>query len=147
LPDSTLLNLRMIDTETTAIAKTITHRLPANADLERELFNLNREILKAVMEKYPLQGYVIQVDGKEAMLNLGSDQGVTAGTTFDVVEKGKEITYKGRVLKSESQTVARLEVVRVEPDLCFARIVEKNRDLARDDQVKEVLLEMAKKGE
>jgi len=146
LPDNTLLNLRMIDTETTAIAKTITHRLPANGDLERELFDLNREILKAVMDQYPLQGYVVQVDGKEVMLNLGRNQGVTPGSAFDVVEMGKEITYKGRVLKSESQSVARLEVVRVEPDLCYARIIEKKREPARDDQVKEVILEMAMKG-
>jgi hypothetical protein len=136
----------MIDTETTAIAKTITHRLPDNADLERELFDLNRDVLKAVMDQYPLQGYVVQVDGKEVMLNLGRNQGVTPGTTFDVIEMGKEITYKGRVLKSESQSVARLEVVRVEPDLCFARIIEQKREPARDDQVKEVVLEMAMKG-
>ena len=146
LPDSTLLNLRMIDTETTAIAKTITHRLPANADLERELFNLNREILKTVMEKYPLQGYVVKVDGKKLMLNLGRQQGVTNGTTFDVIEKGEEVIYKGRVLKSDSKSVARLEVVQVEEDMCFAQIVEQKRDLARDDQVKEVFLEVAMKG-
>lgn len=146
LPDSTLLNLRMIDTETTAIAKTITHSLPASADLERELFDLNREILKTVMEKYPLQGYIVKVDGDKAMLNLGRQQGVTPGTTFDVIEEGEQITYKGRVLQGDSKSVARLEVVKVEEEMCFARIVDKKRDLTSDDQVKEVFLEVAMKG-
>ncbi|MBI5895871.1 MAG: tetratricopeptide repeat protein [Desulfobacterales bacterium] len=139
LSDSTLLNLRMIDTETTAIAQTVTLRIAAQADLERELYNLNRSILRSVMDKYPLQGFVVQADAKEAMINLGSRQGVATGTAFDVIEAGEAITYKGRALRGATKTVARLEVVRVEPDLCYARIVEQQRALARDDKVKEML--------
>ncbi|MFZ1985169.1 MAG: tetratricopeptide repeat protein [Desulfatitalea sp.] len=146
LSDSTLLNLRMIDTETSAIAQTITHRITAQTDLERELYDLNRTILRSVMEKYPLQGFVVQADGKEAMINLGSRQGVANGTAFHVLEAGEAITYKGRVLRNSEKTVARLEVVRVEPDLCYARIVEQQRALARDDKIKEILPEAVTQG-
>ncbi len=139
LPESTLLNLRMIDTETTAIAQTITLRITGNADLERELFNLNRSILRNVMDRYPLQGFVVQVDAREAMINLGSRQGVATGTRFEVIEEAEPITYKGRTLRGAAKGVARLEVVRVEPDLCYARIVERQRELSRDDKVKEVI--------
>lgn len=139
LSDSTLLNLRMIDTETTAIAQTVMQRITAQSDLERELYNLNRSILRNVMDKYPLQGFVVQADPKEVMINLGSRQGVATGTAFDVIEAGEAVTYKGRVLRGAAKTVARLETVRVEPDLCYARIVEKQRELARDDKVKEML--------
>jgi tetratricopeptide (TPR) repeat protein len=146
LPDSTVLNLRLIDTETSAIAKTITHRLEATADLERELFDLNRSILKTVLEKYPLQGYIVRVEGKEAMINLGRNQGVTTGTAFEAVVPGKEEVYRGKVLRGASQTVAKLEVVRVEPDLCYARITQAQRPIARDDQVKEVVPAAVLKG-
>ncbi len=146
LPDSTLLNLRLIDTETSAVAKTITRRIGSNSDLERELDLLNREILKTIIGKYPLQGYVVQADQKEVMLNLGSKQGVSIGTGFEVIETGKPITYKGKVLSSAPRTVARLEVVRVEPGLCYARITEQQRHLKPDEQVKEVLPEMVLKG-
>lgn len=145
LPDSTLLNLRIVDTETSAIAKTVTHRITPQSDLERELFDLNRSILQSVIETYPLQGYIVQVDGAEAMLNLGSNQGVTTGTTFEVVEPGAEVTYRGRVLRGAMKTVAKLEVVRVEPDFSFARVVEQQRTLARDDQIKEVLADVITK--
>jgi hypothetical protein len=147
LTDSTLLNLRMIDTETTAIAQTVTLRIPAQADLERELYTLNRSILRSVMEKYPLQGFVVQADAKEVMINLGSRQGVATGTSFEVLEEGDAVTYKGRVLRSASKTVARLEVVRVEPGLCFARVIEKQRELARDDKVREMLAQQPRGGE
>lgn len=139
LPDSTMLSLRMIDTETSAVAKTITQRIAGATDLDRELFDLNREILKTVITKYPLQGYIVKTDENEVMLNLGSHQGVITGTTFEALDAGQTVTYKGRVLSGAEKAVARLEVVRVEPDFCYARIVEKQRALARDDKVKEIL--------
>lgn len=141
LPDSTIFNLRLIDTETSAVAKTVTVRLPANGNLEREMFGLNRTILQAVMQKYPLQGYVVKVDGDQAMLNLGSNQGVTAGSSFDVIEEGQSLVYKGKVLHSSSKSVGKMDVVQVEPDYCIARIVEKQRVFVRDDKVREALPE------
>jgi tetratricopeptide (TPR) repeat protein len=146
MPDSTLLNLRLIDTETSAIAKTITRRIGSSANLERELDLLNRDILKTIVAKYPLQGYVVQADTKEVILNLGSKQGVSTGTRFEVFEAGKPITYKGKVLSRAPHIVARLEVRQVESGLCYARIVEQKRPLKQDDQVKEVFPEMALKG-
>lgn len=147
LPDSTMLNLRLIDTETSAIAKTVTHRLKATADLDRELFDLNRSILKTVLEKYPLQGYVVRADGQEVMINLGRNQGVTTGTAFEAIEPGKEEEYRGRMLRGAPKTVAKLEVARVEPDLCYARIIDSQRPIVRDDHVREVVPEVVTKGQ
>ena len=146
LPDSTLLNLRLVDTETSAIAKNITLRWPANVDLEREMFGLNRTIIKTVLNRYPLQGYIVQVDGDEVMVNLGSSQGVSSGSSFEVIEEGQPVTYKGKVLRSSPKSMGKLEVVRVEPDYCIARILEKQRSFARDDKVKEIMPEALTKG-
>ncbi len=146
LPGSTLLSLRIIDTETSGIAQTVTRQITTANDLEKELFDLNRAILNTVMTKYPLQGFVVQADGNEVMINLGRRQGVSTGTAFEAIEAGKDVTYKGRVLRGTDKTIAKLEAVRVEPDFCYARIIEKDRDLARDDKVKEVLPEVVLKG-
>jgi tetratricopeptide (TPR) repeat protein len=145
LPDSTLVNLRLIDTETSAIAKTITLRLPAGVDLEREMFEINRTILKSVMTKYPLQGYIVKVEGDQVMLNLGSRQGVSSGSGFQVIEEGQSVTYKGKVLHSSPKSVGRLEVVKVEPDFCMAHIVGQGRKLSTDDMVQEVLTNVVSK--
>jgi tetratricopeptide (TPR) repeat protein len=146
LPDSTMLSLRLIDTETSAVAKTLNRRITLDQSLDSELYKLNREILRTVMEKYPLQGYVVESQAQEVMLNIGSRQGVVAGTAFDVVEGGGTIQYKGRTLQRSGKTVGRLEVSRVEPDLCFAKIVAQQRPLKTDDQVKEALLDSVSKG-
>ena len=135
LPDSTLLNLRLVDTETSAIAKNITLRWPANVDF-----------IKTVLNRYPLQGYIVQVDGDEVMVNLGSSQGVSSGSSFEVIEEGQPVTYKGKVLRSSPKSMGKLEVVRVEPDYCIARILEKQRSFARDDKVKEIMPEALTKG-
>ncbi len=138
LPDSTLLNLRLIDTETTAIPRVLTRKLSQNAkDIDDASDWLNRQILQTIIRKYPLHGFIVQVTGDQVMLNLGSNQGVVTGTRFEVIEEGEPIKYKGRTLHGLPKKVAQLEVVQVEPDLSFAKIVESQRSLARDDKVQE----------
>ena len=146
LPDSTLLNLRLIDTETSAVVKTVTRRIAVHSDLEHEMFSLNRSLLKTVTEKYPLQGFVVESEAQEVILNLGSGQGVAVGSAFAVIEGGKQIVYKGRTLSGSAKTVARLEVVRVEPDYCVAGIKQKTRSLRTDDKVREILPSVDMKG-
>jgi tetratricopeptide (TPR) repeat protein len=137
MPGDTLVNLRLVDTETSAIAKTLTRELGPESGWNKELLRLNREILAALVDGYPLQGYVVQVSGDQALINLGADQGMVQGTRLDVVEETEPIVYKGRTLKGLPKVVAQLEVVSVETDLCHARIVKKERELKADDKVRE----------
>jgi len=143
MPQGTLLNLRLIDTETSAIPQVTSRQIDAVASLDKELFRLNREILRTVIEKYPLQGYVVKEAGEEFIINIGAKQGVVPGTTFDVVEEQEPVTYKGKLLKTEPKSVAKLEVMRVEPDLCYVRVLRKDRPLRADDKVQEKIEQAA----
>ncbi|HEB50547.1 MAG TPA: tetratricopeptide repeat protein [Desulfobulbus sp.] len=147
LPDSTLLNLRLIDTETTAISRVLTRKMTPDAgDVEDASAWLNRQILETIIRKYPLRGFVVQVSGGEVMINLGSGQGVVPGTRFAILEEGEPIKYRGRTLRGAPKRIGELEVVRVEQDLSFARIVDSRRTPARDDKVQELPAELAMKG-
>ncbi|MGP8331751.1 MAG: tetratricopeptide repeat protein [Methanosarcinaceae archaeon] len=139
LPDRTLLSLRLIDAETSAIPKVVTKQFSSGAFLKKELNQLNREILKTIILKYPLQGYVVQVTEDQVMVNLGSKQGVVLGTSFEVLEEQKPVKYKGKLLRSAPKSVAQIEIVRVEPDLCYARILKQERPLKSDDKVRETI--------
>ncbi|MEJ2040380.1 MAG: FlgT C-terminal domain-containing protein, partial [Desulfosarcinaceae bacterium] len=145
LPSTTMLNLRLIDAETTAVPKSFTKNIGRQADLDRTLFELNRELLATIIQKYPLRGFVVQGDKDTVMLNLGKDQGVVTGSRFSVVETSEPIVYKGRTLNKAPKIIAELEVVEVEPDLCHARIVNKQRSLKADDKVQEILQDGSKK--
>lgn len=138
-PNATLFNMRLIDSETTAVPKVLTRKLPANGvDIEEDLQWLNRQILQSIIKNYPLQGFIVQAQGEEAIINLGSNQGVVSGTVFEVIEEGKPIKYKGKVMKGLPSVIGRIEVSRVEPDMCSVRIVDQQRPLQTDDKIREV---------
>lgn len=137
MPADTLVNLRLVDTETSAIAKTLTRQLGPESGWDKQLHRLNREILSAIMADYPLKGFVVQASGDQVLINLGAAQGMVEGTRMDVIEEAEPVVYKGRKLKGLPKVVAQLEVTRVETDLCHARILKKERDLKTDDKVKE----------
>jgi len=139
LPDGTLLSLRLIDVETSALPKVVTRQFSQQVSLESELHQLNREILKTIIQKYPLQGFVVQVTGDQVMINIGSRHGVVPGTKFEVLEEQEPINYRGRLLQSSPKPVALIEVAQVDTDLCYASISKKERSIKTDDKVKEKL--------
>jgi len=147
LPDQSLLSLRLIDTETTAIPRVLTQKLaPGAMNIAQEIERLNQEILQTIIQKYPLHGFIVQVNGDQAIINIGSKQGVVPGSTFEAIEEGKTITYKGKELKGLPKTIGSLEVVQVEPDMSSVRILEQKRSLHTDDKVLEKMVIKTKSG-
>lgn len=146
LPQGTLLNLRLIDTETTAIPQVTTKQIPPQASLEKELFQLNREILKTIVTKYPLRGYIVKVMGDQVILNLGTKHGVVIGTKLEVIEEGEEIHYKGKTLRGSLKSAGQLEIIKVEPEYSYAKIIEQKRSFRTDDRVQEKAEEIGLKG-
>jgi tetratricopeptide (TPR) repeat protein len=140
LPNGTLFSLRLIDTETTKIPKVITRQFIPGASLEKEIHALNREILKSIISKYPLRGYVVQVSNGKTMINLGQKQGVVLGTKFEVLKDQEPIEYKGKVLKREPISIAQIEIVQVESELCYAKIINQKSQVSPDDKVRESIV-------
>lgn len=142
MPNAALLSLRLIDTETSGIAKVMTKKFGSHTSLKKELFSLNRDILKTIISNYPLQGYIIEAKGNQAILNIGSNHGVVMGTRFDVIEEQKPIKFKGKLLNKSPKSIAQIEVVQVEPDLCYTRILGQKRPLKTEDKVQEKIEEI-----
>lgn len=139
LPDSSLLSMRIIDSETTTIPKVLTRKLAPNAtNIEAEMQELNRQVLQTVVSKYPLKGFIVQATGEQAIINLGSKQGVVLGTIFEVIEDGKPIKYKGKVMKGLPVAIGKVKVVQVEPDMCSVTIIDPKRPLQTDDKIQEI---------
>jgi hypothetical protein len=66
---------------------------------------------------------VIDVDGTNIIINIGSNKGVTVGAFFDVV-KVKQIKDpdSGRMLTA-SETVGKIEIMTVSGDTAVGRVV------------------------
>lgn len=137
LSNGSLLSMRLIDTETSAIPKVITREFGIGPSLVKEIHYLTREILKAVIQTYPLRGYLARVSDDQVMINLGKNQGVVLGTQFEVIEEQDAVEYKGKKLQGAPKSLGKIEIVSVEPDLSYARVLNKNRALKQDDKVVE----------
>ena len=140
-PDGSFLNLRLIDTETSAISKVISRQLDSPLSLKKELHALNREILKTIILQYPLQGFVVQAKADEVLINLGSDQGVVLGSRFNVIEEQQPVEYKGKKLQGQQQVIGQIEITRVEPGLSYARIIRQTKPIKTDSLIKEKIEE------
>jgi tetratricopeptide (TPR) repeat protein len=132
-----LLTLRLIDTETTRIAKVMTAELQGPGSVIEDIQRLSRRILNAVVEQYPLKGYVVQAEADQVMVNLGAGQGVVAGARFDILEPSEPMTYRGRQLQGLSKVIGQVEIMQVETDFCRGRVLNANRPVARDDKLRE----------
>ena len=146
LPGGPLLSLRLIDTETSAIPKVVNRKFSPGISLEKELHRLNREILMTIMLNYPLQGYVVQVNGAHILINLGSNQGVVQGTHFDIIEEQAPIKFKGKLLKAAAKPIARLEVYKVETDFSYAMLSDQRRPIKSEDKIIEKIDDMMDMG-
>lgn len=142
LPDQTLVSLRLMDTETSQIAKVFTRQIAAGGALDRELGWLNKEILKTIISNYPLRGFIVDAKSDQIMINIGKNQGVVLGTQFSVLQDAEDVVYKGRTLKGTPKTVARIEVTTVEPDFSLVRIVTQKLPLKSDDKIEEIVTEL-----
>lgn len=70
-----------------------------NAPLNNTLLTEQKELLcetvvKTLETDYPLKGRILELDGRDIVLNIGYDQGVRAGQRFEVVENASILTIE-----------------------------------------------------
>jgi len=138
-PGSTLLNLRLIDVETSKIRGIIEGSIGSGTSMQKELYRLNREILTFIMTNYPLQGYVANIEGGMATINIGADVGVVLGTKFNVIEDQEPIVYKDKKLFRKPKPVAQIKITSLESGFCIGQIVDQGRQVKIDDKLMETI--------
>ena len=139
MPSGPLCNLKIFTARESRAVEMIDYQFRAGIHLQRDLSQINRRLLTRIMEKYPLQAYVVQVSGNQVLLNLGMLQGVVEGTVFDVVEVKAPVTYKGKTFTPEPATVAKVHVVRTDNDFSYGHIKDQRRPIKADDKLRENL--------
>jgi len=139
LPSGPLCNLKILTSDDARPIELIDYQFTAGIHLRKDLNQINRQLLTRIMEKYPLQAFVVEVTGNQVLLNLGSLQGVVEGTLFDVVEEKPPITYKGKQLLPEPGIVAKVNVVRSDDDFSYGHIKDQRRPVKPDDKLRENL--------
>jgi tetratricopeptide (TPR) repeat protein len=75
LPSGPLCNLKILDADDARPIELIDYQFAAGIHLRKDLNQINRQLITRIMEKYPLQAFVVEVTGNQVLLNLGSLQG------------------------------------------------------------------------
>ncbi len=136
-PRNAFLSLRMIDSETSAIPIVYSNTV-STAKLDRVIKRVSSELLKEIVKKYPLRGYVIQREGNQVLINLGESQGVKPGMRFALLEGGGFIEFKGKKLRRKLSKVGEIEITSVEPDVSYAKVVNVSGEIKSEMKIREI---------
>ncbi len=132
---SKALSLRLIDTETSAIAFATTRRNAVSdpVALAEELANA---VASTVHDKYPLKGRIAVADDDSALIiNLGKKQGAKPGQTFNVLGEGVPIELNGRVIGTREAKLGQIEITASEELMSYARVVEKKGAWGKNQKI------------
>jgi len=124
------INLRMVNVETGKIQETfVATGTSKDANATKSLTELLKDLAvklnREVSNKFPLTGFVIKLLGeKEAVIDLGSKDGVGKGDQFAVVQRGEDIVHPvtGRVIRGQKKIITELKVTSVDEETATVKI-------------------------
>jgi TolB-like protein len=116
------INTRLINVEDGSILKAEKIRGPVLDVIERMMDSLADTIKK----DFPIQGYVVMVTGKRAMLDVGKIHGVEPGMRFMAFRQGAPVRHPvtGKMLKGEDIKIGEIAVQTVQIDTSWAEIIQ-----------------------
>lgn len=122
-----ILDVRLVDVKTASILATVTSDrasllLPSSTPREA-----GKLLYQSIRDAFPPLGYVVSVDGKEVVVDLGSEAGLRDGDTLEIVEGGDEIIHPvtGQVLTAPMKVVGELKVVAASPQISTCKLKSK----------------------
>jgi len=116
------INTRLINVEDGSILKAEKIRGPVLDVIERMMDSLADNIKK----DFPIQGYVVMVSGKRAMIDVGKVHGVEPGMRFLAFRQGPPVRHPvtGKMLKGEDIKIGEIAVQNVQIDASWAEILQ-----------------------
>ena len=120
-----IVEVRLLDVKTAALVVTLTSdrasllsMLPP--ETPRETGPL---LIQSIRDAFPPLGYVVQMNGKDIMIDLGSEAGLKKGDTLEVVQEGEQIIHPvtGQVLASPLKVISELKVVEASPQVSICK--------------------------
>jgi len=115
------VNARLISVEDGSIIKAERIRGVGLDGVERLMDSLADSFKK----EFPLEGYVVMVSGKRAMIDLGRINGVEPGMRFFALRKGAPVRHPvtGKMLAGEDIKIGEIIIQTVEREASWAEIV------------------------
>jgi len=121
------VNARLINVEDGSIIKAEKIRAPGLEAVER----LMDSLADLIKKDFPIEGFVVLVSGKRAMIDLGKHHGVEPGMKFFALSKGAPVQHPvtGKMLKGEDIKIGEMVVKNVEMETSWAEILQEEPGL------------------
>jgi curli biogenesis system outer membrane secretion channel CsgG len=91
------------------------------------------KIVDALYDVNPLEGYVVAIDGREAIIDLGREHGIAKGQTFIVYRAGEVIRHPvtGAVVGVKRMELASIKITEVDAATSIGSLSGEDKDLVR----------------
>jgi|GEM_PF-526352 len=134
-----LVNLRLVETETTAIKGALSEKWEREDLLEGAAKALAQKITEKIKKEYPLRGLIALADDESSVvINIGARQGVTSGTIMKMIKEGTPITSAGKILGAEKEDLGLLEITSVEENFSRGKVLKRTQGIEKGMKVEEV---------
>lgn len=79
------------------------------------------KVVDKLNEVNPLEGYIIQIDGRKVYIDLGREQGVQPGQRFTIFKEGKVIKHPvtGKIMGVEKSEMGTIKIISVEHEMAI----------------------------
>lgn len=132
-----ILDVRLVDVKTASILTTVSSDRPGLLPAAQPR-DAGRRLLQSVREVFPPLGYVVRVQGKEVVIDLGTEAGLKKGDTLEVVEEQEAILHPqtGQVLPAPLKLVGKIKVVSSTPQISICKVKTKDQGVAVSNLVR-----------
>jgi len=118
-----LVNLQMIDNETTEIKVNVSEAGAGADQILQVADKIQSDIITKLQQGYPLRGKIAALSGDLAILDIGSKAGATVGTRMNAVTE-EPITVNGEVVARRLKVLGSMEITEVHDKVSFAQMVD-----------------------
>lgn len=134
--DENMVNLRLIDTETTDIVLPLMERQTGTLDPTSLAAKFTQAISTTVKDKYPMKGRIALAEDDNIVINLGKKHNITQGMKFNVLgEDEQPIELNGKILGYKQTKVGQVEVSKVEDLMSYVKPIGVSGSLEKNQKI------------
>lgn len=121
-----IIDVRLIDVKTASILATLSSERPTLMPVSTPR-EAGEALYQNIRESFPPIGYVVSVNGKEIVVDLGTEAGLKDGDTLEIVREGEQIIHPatGKVLSAPMKVVGELKVITASPQISTCKLKSK----------------------
>jgi CHAT domain-containing protein/Flp pilus assembly protein TadD len=131
--NKTQINFRLTDTETTALKGAV---LVTSEDLNKLAEDSAHQIIEKITSAYPIRGKIAVLEGKQVVVNIGANNGLSKGMEFTVLEDQALAQEKHTIVRHRK--VGMIQITSMEKNIAYASILEQSQGFKEGMKIEEL---------